>query len=228
MTHTDPASDPLDRLLAGPDGPDLAAEERALAAALRRVRDDLDHPAAEEVVDSHVAAIATAAAAHVHTAPSPRRGSGWARRLRLATGLSVAQLGLAATVAVGATGGGLAATGNLPAPAQRAVSDAAARIGLELPRIQPAPAPRPTEIPQSTDERGPAGLPTTASPRASETPSASPAPAAATPRPGPGVTPAAPTPAPSRAPTERPGPPASSGPPATVPPPSPAPPTPRP
>jgi|FLYL01.1.fsa_nt_gi hypothetical protein len=61
---------------------------------------------------------------------SPR----WRRRAMLTTFLSslFGKLAIAAT-AVAATTGGLAATGNLPDPAQQWASDALARVGIEIP-----------------------------------------------------------------------------------------------
>jgi translation initiation factor IF-2 len=94
-------------------------------------------------------------AAHLQAmaATSPRRGGVLARVA--AAGL-VAKLVLAGT-ALAATGGGLAAAGALPEPAQRALARVAEKLGIELPvppgRALPEERPdeRPTPTPPASD-----------------------------------------------------------------------------
>lgn len=146
----DHARDDLDRLLAG--DPEMPQQ---LGAVLRAAAAEFDETPAAEVRERHLSAMrATAPSPN----PAPARGSqwnrgrgsqwnraslgAWARRARLALGLTAGKLALGVGMAAAATGG-LAATGNLPDPAQRVVADVAEQIGLDLPRPSEAPATTP-------------------------------------------------------------------------------------
>lgn len=117
------------------DRPDLGdtSEVDPLVAALTAVGDDLaSAPVPDEVAERHLAAIVSLAAEHAHTVPAVTAAATRPRRVRRVLGLTAVKLGLAAGVAA-ATTGGLAATGSLPDPVQRVVSDGADRIGIHLP-----------------------------------------------------------------------------------------------
>jgi hypothetical protein len=140
------ASDPLDRLLAGGSDAAPGSGERALVDALRRLRGETEQAPADEVAEEHVAAIVSLAQEHAHTAPTVTPAASpvatWRRRLGLAGGISLGKVALAAGVAAAATGGGLAATGSLPAPAQQAVADVGDRLGIPFPApLDPADVP---------------------------------------------------------------------------------------
>lgn len=82
-------------------------------------------------VASESASIPSVGAGASHSKPLPPR---WRRRAVFSTVLSsVAGKIAIAGVALATTAGGLAAADSLPAPAQQAVSDAAAHIGISLP-----------------------------------------------------------------------------------------------
>ncbi|MFP5308584.1 MAG: hypothetical protein ACLGIR_03280 [Actinomycetes bacterium] len=113
--------------------PDTAATDPVaeLLAPLREVAPDV------LTRDRHLTAL-LAEVRTVDVAGAPAglgwgKGLGWSRRTRTALGLTGTKLVLAATAAAATTGGGLAATGNLPAPVQQVVADAGARMGLTLP-----------------------------------------------------------------------------------------------
>lgn len=111
--------------------------DAALAGALSRAGDELCEVPAD-VARGHLDAITPQAVAHAHTAPAPHRGPGaswlaWRQRARRLAGMTAVKVALGAGVAAAGTTGGLAATGNLPAPVQQFVSDGAGWIGLELP-----------------------------------------------------------------------------------------------
>lgn len=156
----DRTRDPLDRLLAGGSDAADAPAEQALVDTLRRLRGETDQAPPTEVAEEQLSAIVALAQEHAHSAPVATPASaaplaGWRRRLGLAGGLSLGKVVLVAGVAAAATGGGLAATGSLPAPAQQAIADAGDRLGI------PIPPPRlevvePTEAP--ADDHGQAEL----------------------------------------------------------------------
>lgn len=136
---------PFDRDLTDP-------VDAALAGALSRAGEDLCEVPAD-VARGHVDAITAQAVAHAHTAPAPRRGPGaswiaWRQRARRLAGMTAVKVALGAGVAAGTTGG-LAATGNLPAPVQQFVSDGAGWIGIDL------PAPTTDEVEDAVDREGP-------------------------------------------------------------------------
>lgn len=115
--------------------PDLGdtSEVDPLVAALTTAGDDLaSTPVPDEVAERQLAAIASLAAEHAHTVPAVPAVGTRPRRVRRVLGLTAVKLGLAAGVAA-ATTGGLAATGSLPDPVQRVVSDGAGHIGINLP-----------------------------------------------------------------------------------------------
>lgn len=117
------------------DRPDLGdtPEVDPLVAALTSAGDDLaSTPVPDEVAEQHLAAIVSLAAEHAHTVPAVAAVTTRPQRVRRALGLTAVKLGLAAGVAAAATGG-LAATGSLPDPVQRVVSDGAGRLGIQLP-----------------------------------------------------------------------------------------------
>ncbi len=126
----------LEAAIAGAPGADPMLV--AFVAAVRRAADRSVHPS---IQTRHISA-AAAAAVHATAPPSPTTTVGvrWRRRLSLAgltSGLAIKMmLGTAALAAVG--GSAAAATGNLPAPVQAAVSEAAGHLGISLP--DPAPA----------------------------------------------------------------------------------------
>lgn len=122
--------DPLDRLLAG----DESVEAALLAVALGELRADFAEEPTDAVASAHLAAITTAAAEAAHTAPAVASAGAvarWRMRVRSVLGLTVVKVGF--SVGIAAAASGMAATGTLPAPVQRAVVDVADRIGFELP-----------------------------------------------------------------------------------------------
>lgn len=168
---------------------DLPADEARLAAALRDLRSTLAAAPSDDVAARHLAAITAAAADASHRAPAqagPLRR--WGRRIAAAGAVKVAAAITGATVAVAATGGGLAAGGHLPQPAQQHVSDALSRVGIHVPTgLTPADGERDDA---GTQPAGPAVVdqapPTSAPPSAPpvETPGST-APGAGDGRPGP-------------------------------------------
>lgn len=180
--------------------------DAALAAALLRAGEELRHVPAG-VAASHLDAIAALAATHSHAGPTAGARPTWRSRWRRLVGLTAFKVALGAGVAAAATTGGLAATGNLPDPVQRAVSDGARWVGVDLPAPMPsstvpadedasadvttsrpeAPATAPVD-----DEPGPpAGTPAPAEVSPADDPesSGSPAPGAPPTRPGPDASP---------------------------------------
>jgi hypothetical protein len=96
-------------------------------------------PTRIEALATELAAVASATAPpNQHGAELGRRRRPllprWRRRAALTTLMSsiVAKVAFA-TVAVASTTGGLAATGNLPDPAQQVLSDVALRVGIHIP-----------------------------------------------------------------------------------------------
>lgn len=122
--------DELRRLLHG--GP-IPVEDEQLAQVLRELRAELTSAPSEDVAERHLAAITAAAAGAAHEAPTPApvgRLRRWGRRVAAAGALKIATV---ATAAVAVTSGGLAATGNLPQPAQDRVSDVLSNVGIHVP-----------------------------------------------------------------------------------------------
>ncbi len=122
----------LDALLAGRDpapGDEMAAE---LALMLDEVR--AAFPAvvvSEQVEDAHIARIVEAAESVAPvTAPMAPARSSFLDRMRAGLSRRVAAASLAFTAAFG----GAAYAGALPDPVQRAVSNAAGAVGVELPK----------------------------------------------------------------------------------------------
>ncbi|MBW3576656.1 MAG: hypothetical protein KY462_02735 [Actinobacteria bacterium] len=157
--------DDIDRLLAGAD----PGQDDALAylATLRRA---LVTSPPEDVAERHLAAITAAAQQAAHrppAAPAPKRQAlrGWTRRVAAAGGLKLAA---SATAVLAATGGGLAATGNLPDPAQRAVAEVLDEVGLTVPKppADRVPQTTGTEEPTGASDRGPSAPPSTPAPQA--------------------------------------------------------------
>lgn len=134
--------DELRRLLGG--GP-IPAEDEQLAQVLRELRSALSSRPPEDVAEDHLAAITAAAADAAHGAPTVApvgRLRRWGRRVSAAGALKIAT---AATVAAAATGGGLAASGDLPQPVQERVSDVLSRVGITVPSGETADG-QPDEI----------------------------------------------------------------------------------
>ena len=160
----------LEAAIAGQPGADPM-----LVAFVAAVRSATNRSVRPSVQARHISA---AAAAAVHTtappSPTPTVGVRWRRRLSLAgltSGLAVKMmLGTAALAAVG--GSAAAATGNLPAPVQAAVSEAAGYVGIDLP--DPSSAPPATaasdedEAPDSTTDEQNAAGPEDAAPSADD------------------------------------------------------------
>lgn len=124
--------DELDRLLYV-QGP---VERAGLAEALRSLRDRVHEEPSPAVAERHLAAITAAAADAAHAAPTtPARAdtSPWRARGRRVLGLTALKVAIGVTAAAAATGSGMAATGNLPDPVQRAVAEVADRVGIQLP-----------------------------------------------------------------------------------------------
>jgi hypothetical protein len=186
-------------------------------APLRDVADDLRAMFVEDpdpaVATVHLARIVETAAEHAHQAPvPPTLGQQWRRRAAHVFGLTTVKLALGAGIAVAATSG-LAATGNLPDPVQRVVSDSVARIGVHWPAPPAAEIDPPAgTTPPDADDAGPVAPPATppppddaASPPVSPTPAldeASPTTSIPEPLPTPSFVPSpeAPTPTPPVAP----------------------------
>jgi len=137
----------IDRLLAGKRTE--GAED--LATFVSGVRETFIAPPSPEAARAHIAAAAAAAASaagevgpaarKATPSPAPAR-SRWRRRtvfgMSVATmTLSLSGLALAAT----ATGGLVAAHGDLPGPIQRVVAQAASGVGITIPRGEPSTSP---------------------------------------------------------------------------------------
>lgn len=109
-------------------------DDDAVVEALRRT---VPQAPPADVREQHLAAIAQAAAAAGHEVPDTVP-AGWAQRwgtrARRVVALTAVKVGLSGAAVALAAGGGLAATGNLPDPAQRVVADVAERAGVTLPR----------------------------------------------------------------------------------------------
>lgn len=117
-----------DRLLSGAVSPEDAPPGCAgLAAAIRTA---LGPAQAGELAGQM--AVVTAAAAAVHSAPTPHRTLRRNRMLPKLLSAKVAAVAAAATL--GAAGVAAAATGHLPSNAQSAVSGAASHMGLVIPK----------------------------------------------------------------------------------------------
>jgi hypothetical protein len=131
-------SDPeLDRLLSG-SAPAGHADLEALAAFVRQVPDAYAEAPNHEIETVHLARIAEAVHQVLDQAPVERTRERSGRTRRRRAMLSAIFGTLAAkiatvTVAAAATTGGLAATGNLPAPAQDAVASAMSHVGVHFP-----------------------------------------------------------------------------------------------
>lgn len=141
--NTNRHSDELDELLHAQE----SVERAELAAYLSELRDSLPEAPPADVAAQHLAAITAAAAEAAHSAPVTSCAPSsrpWGARVRRLAGLTAVKVAIGATAAAAATGTGLAATGNLPDPVQQLVSDAADRIGIEIPA--PADFP-PTMLP---------------------------------------------------------------------------------
>lgn len=165
----DPSDQDIDRLFAGkaPRGGDPL--DPALESFVRDVRAAFTAPLPAELAGKHVAAAIEAsrlaidkgdpAARPASKAHGPAdQASGlpkWRRRTVFSTLFAsftakIAGVAIAATAATG----GLAAAGVLPAPAQQAVSQAAATVGITLPapHHEAAEVPRPTSTVTETTE----------------------------------------------------------------------------
>lgn len=101
-----------------------------VAAFLAEVRAEYRAPLPNDVATGHLRMI-LAEAAVAPTAPALR--DRWARRARRIAAVGAVKIALTATAAAAATGTGLAATNNLPAPAQAVVADAAGLVGINFP-----------------------------------------------------------------------------------------------
>ncbi|MBW3659783.1 MAG: hypothetical protein KY457_14175 [Actinobacteria bacterium] len=101
-----------------------------VASFLAEVRAEYRAPLANDVATAHLRMI-LAEAAVAPTAPA--LGDRWARRARRIAAVGAVKIALTATAAAAATGTGLAATNNLPAPAQAVVADAAGLVGINFP-----------------------------------------------------------------------------------------------
>lgn len=157
-----PRHDELDRLLRNQD----EAGRGELAQVLRAIRDGLEEPPSPEVAERHLAAIVAAAGEASHAAPAvapPDRTTArpWGLRVRRVLGLTAAKVAIGVGAAAAATGTGLAATGNLPDPAQQVISDVAERVGISIPEpAPPVPAPLPAdEGDRPADPPRPSGVP---------------------------------------------------------------------
>jgi hypothetical protein len=109
---------------------DLREVDPDVAAFLDGVRTRYRQEVPNEVVAGHLRAILTLAMDTPDTRSARAR---WASRLRRVGALTTVKVAAGATVAVAAAGGGLAATGNLPPAVQQVVSDAGARVGVQIP-----------------------------------------------------------------------------------------------
>ena len=137
--------DDIDRLIAG-----RGEADDELASFIQGVGAAYVSPPSSQAAIRHVAAAARAARqagaarAPVPLPPVPPGRKSWAARWRRRTvfGASVATLTLSLAATIGATAatGGLAASGELPAPIQRAVAQAASNLGIDLPRADNPPA----------------------------------------------------------------------------------------
>jgi len=134
----------IERLLAGK----RAEGAEDLAAFVTGVREAFVAPPSPEAARAHIAAAAAAAASAAEgvgavsreaaATPSPAR-SRWRRRSVF--GMSVATMTLALSglaLAATATGSLVAAHGDLPAPIQRVVAQAASGVGITIPKGEPS------------------------------------------------------------------------------------------
>lgn len=154
--------DEIRQLLHG--GP-IPAEDERLAQVLRELRADLTGGPEEDVARQHLAAITAAAAETAQDVPALapvgllRR---WGRRAAAAGALKIATV---ATAAAAVTSGGLAATGNLPQPAQERVSEVLSSVGIHVPSGTETTDPVPSDLgtepadPAVVDRAPPASVP---------------------------------------------------------------------
>lgn len=108
-------------------------DDGALIGALRAA---VPASPARGVRERHLAAITAVATEQAHRRPVRQVGSrsvGWTRRLRRVAGLTAVKIGLGGAAVALAASGGLAATGNLPGPAQHLVADVVRHVGIHVP-----------------------------------------------------------------------------------------------
>lgn len=136
----------------------LPLEEGDTAAAfVVRLRSEISHDVAVEAL---AASLASEALGVATGARAPGESSGtlqpltirWRRRVMISAFLSTLFGKIAVgTVAVAVAATGAAATGNLPDPAQQAVSDALSNVGIEVPAPDDAVGSTDMEIPDTSE-----------------------------------------------------------------------------
>lgn len=146
MTPPPPSPSPADET-GGHTVRDRLGIDGDVAEFLDGVRLEYRRDVPNEVAARHLRAMLVASSEH--PAPDGR----WRRRIRRASAIGAAKIALTAGVAAAATGGGLAATGNLPDQVQRVVADAAAQVGVTV------PAPRTPGDPDEGRGVGDGGVP---------------------------------------------------------------------